>query len=125
MFFSCADWETQIKQTQTNEEVFYPSVETAQIFNKRQTKSISKFGQSSPEAKLTEFDVDLVMNKAACLVQTEKIVSTKPLVRFNTVSQFDRPALNLETSKQGSQAFQDLCLSPMSRKSSNPTTQKF
>lgn len=74
MFFSCADWETQIKLSSEN---MPECADSLPIVNKRKAKFASKFGLTPAPASVDEFDVDLVMKKQACLNQTEKVVSKK------------------------------------------------
>jgi len=115
MFFSCADWETQIKQSQ-------PTEETDQGFqtpcNKRLFKFMDKFANTDVrETTCTEFDVDLVMNKN--IASTSKVLSkrSRPVSKPRQVS--PKKALRVSTLKQDTcqerdnAPFQDLCLSPM------------
>jgi len=91
MFFSCADWETQIKHTQTFGENFSDSdLEEAIPFqNKRKAKIMSKFGSTPlPVPVVDFFDVDLVMKKVAGHHQSEKIVSAKGYFKGKNCSQF-------------------------------------
>jgi hypothetical protein len=58
LFFCCADWESQVKLAQQDEEI-----QCSAPTNRRQTKALEKMFNSDTSAKEMEFDVDLVMEK--------------------------------------------------------------
>jgi len=128
MFFSCADWETQIQKAHPSGENFSDSdlEESVPFVNKRTSKIISKFGATpEPAVSVSEFDVDLVMKKASGHHQTEKIVSAKGYFKGKRCHQFKKH-LNIELKQSSdkdtssdvkSSAFHDLCLSPMGQHS--------
>lgn len=132
MFFSCADWETQIKHKTPVCEDFsdYELEEATPFVNKRNSKMISKFGCTpEPAIKISAFDVDLVMDSAVCH-QTEKIVPAKGYFNGKRCHNFIaglKLDLKISTSDKESATeasskapFQDLCLSPMGQHSRVP-----
>ena len=134
MFFSCADWETQIKNSHVdvmnvNGDFSENEIEeNIPFYNKRMAKAMTKYGSTpeAPKISLEGFDVDLVMKKAACFNQTERIVSAKAYLRAKPVTPFHKMHnLTVNTQKESKQdSFADVCLSPMASRSS-PTVVKF
>ena len=66
--------------------------ENIPFYNKRMAKAMTKYGSTpeAPKISLEGFDVDLVMKKAACFNQTERIVSAKAYLRAKPVTPFHK-----------------------------------
>lgn len=127
MFFSCADWETQIKSTPQNLESEEPEagfMTPSAPANKRLSKLMEKMGCNTdpkPSNFSNQFDVDLVMKKSST---TSKLLSKRsrtsgkpkqvtPKKALKIATKFEEMPKEAGNTAHDDQPFKDLCLSPM------------